>query len=574
MRTDNQTYANRFTATSAQGTREGILIFSSLLALVELDEAALDLLGLTRVPRQWRQPCGLELMCTRDCLNRVKQGMGRVIDGTFPQVPLKIRLRQGKGKSLLCKGIISPVFAEQGSIIAVVLKFAPMGLGTAQEAGRPFFSRINDHQIVDRLPQGVFSIDTQWKIQGLNHRAEEMIGVNREDALGRYCWEVFQFDGCRNHCPFEKIFQGGSTREDHHMRVVCPNGMLKEFRAVASPLEDDQGVLVGGVQIFLPRASQPVLSKAAFMGMVGKSRGMQEIFHRLPDIAQSPSNVLITGESGTGKELIARAIHGLSRVKQGPFQAVNCSALAQTLLESELFGREKGAYTGADTTAPGRFELASGGSLFLDEIGEMDTALQVKLLRVLDQREFERVGANRAIPLQARIIAATHRDLELGQETGDFRRDLFYRLRTIPIHLPPLRERLEDLPLLVNHFIGRFNEKYGKSVRMLDPAVMKRFMAHDWPGNVRELERVMEHAFVFVKGPIIFPRNLPPKPRVRIGEIHGDQQGKNAQREAVLQALAQAGQKRARAAELLGISRSSLWRRMKQYGLLETAHHD
>ena len=555
------------------------MVFSSLLALVEVDESARNLLGLSQVPDQWRQPLGLEQICTRDCLNRVKTGVGRVMTGEMPQVLLKMRFRQGKGRSLLCRAVISPVFADRETIIAAVLKFTPMKQGSAQDLGTPglaYLSRVDYQQIVDRLPQGVFSIDTQWKIRSFNRRAEEMTGLSREDALGRHCWQVFNFEGCREHCPFEKIFQDGSDLEDHEMNVACPNGAFKEFRAVAGPLEDDKGVLIGGIQIFLPPVGRAdrVTAKNSFMGMVGKSHSMKELFSRLPDIAQSPSNVLITGESGTGKELIARAIHQLSRVKQGPFQAVNCSALAESLLESELFGHEKGAYTGADRTVAGRFELASGGSLFLDEIGEMNTSLQVKLLRVLDHREFERVGSNRTIPLRARIIAATHRDLELGQETGAFRMDLFYRLRTIPVHLPPLRERREDIPLLVNHFLEKFNRKYGKSVRMLDPAVMKRFMAHDWPGNVRELERVMEHAFVFVKGPIIFPRYLPSKPTVRAGEAPSKTEEKNAEKDAVLQALAQAGQKRARAAELLGISRSSLWRRMKQYGLLETAHHN
>ncbi len=236
---------------------------------------------------------------------------------------------------------------------------------------------------------------------------------------------------------------------------------------------------------------------------------MQELFQLLPDVAASPTNVLIQGESGTGKELVARAIHHHSSYREGPFVAVNCSALAETLLESELFGHEKAAFTGAIRSKVGRFELARGGTLFLDEIGELKPELQVKLLRVLEQRVFERVGGTRLIPMEARIISATNRDLIKALADGSFREDLFYRLRTVPITLPPLRDRIEDLPPLVEHFLGRLNQKYQKEVRGLDPKVMAQFLKYPWPGNVRELERILEYAFVFVKGPVIFERNLP-----------------------------------------------------------------
>ena len=554
------------------------MVFSSLLALTGIDAQARKILGITQVPAVWKEPLGLEEICTRDCLNRVKARLTQVITGASPQISVKLRFRQGKGRSLLCQGQMSPVFAEGGRIIAAVLKFTPMALSRGDRSaktGLAYLARTDHQQIVDCLPQGVFSIDTQWKIRSFNRRAEEMTGLKREDALGKYCWQVFRAGGCRSECPFEKVFQQGVEEEKYQMGVACPDGSFKEFRAVASPLEDEKGALIGGIQTFLspvnPKGVKARLRTETFHGMVGKSRAMQIIFSRLSDIAKSPSNVLITGESGTGKELVARAIHSLSRVKKGPFQAVNCSALAESLLESELFGHEKGAYTGAERTKPGRFELASGGSLFLDEIGEMDPGLQVKLLRVLDHKEFERVGSNRSLPLKARIVSATHRDLDARQESGEFRTDLFYRLRTIPIHLPPLRERREDIPLLVNFFIEKFNHRYGKAVRMLDPVVMKTFMEHDWPGNVRELERVMENAFVFVKGPIIFPRCLPPKIKAVTPKAAPQTQNTSPEKERIIQALEQAGQKRAQAASLLGMSRSSLWRRMKQYGLLETA---
>ena len=256
--------------------------------------------------------------------------------------------------------------------------------------------------------------------------------------------------------------------------------------------------------------------------------------------------------------------------------AVNCSALAETLLESELFGHEKAAFTGAVRSKVGRFELAKGGTLFLDEIGELKPELQVKLLRVLEQRVFERVGGTRLIPMDARIIAATNRDLPRAMAIGEFREDLFYRLRTVPLTIPPLRKRPEDIPLLVSHFIKVLNKRYQKQVRSVDPKVMRLFANYPWPGNVRELERVMEHAYVFVKGPAILPAYLPSlgefwRERLRAAEDEGEEPipggSEDPERRAILEALSQAGGRRQAAADLLGISRTSLWRRMKALGL-------
>jgi transcriptional regulator with PAS, ATPase and Fis domain len=303
---------------------------------------------------------------------------------------------------------------------------------------------------------------------------------------------------------------------------------------------------------------------------------MQRLFDMLPDVAASEASVLIQGESGTGKELFARAIHHQSPRKEGPFVAVNCSALAETLLESELFGHEKAAFTGAVRSKVGRFELAKGGTLFLDEIGELKPELQVKLLRVLEQRVFERVGGTRLIPMDARIIAATNRDLVQAMAQKVFREDLFYRLRTVPLTIPPLRKRTGDIPLLVGHFIKKFNKRYNKQVRSVDPKVMRLLTSYHWPGNVRELERVMEHAYVFVKGPVILPVNLPSLREFwrERGEAAPPEQeaappmnGSQLERQAILDALAQAGGRRQPAADLLGISRTSLWRRMKALGL-------
>jgi transcriptional regulator with PAS, ATPase and Fis domain len=298
---------------------------------------------------------------------------------------------------------------------------------------------------------------------------------------------------------------------------------------------------------------------------------MRRLFEILPDIAASDTNVLINGESGTGKDLFARTIHQHSSRRDFPFVAVNCSALAESLLESELFGHEKAAFTGAVQTRQGRFEMAKNGTLFLDEIGDLKPQLQVKLLRVLEERVFERVGGTRPIRMNARVISATNCDLKTALKQGTFREDFYYRLRTVPITIPPLRERREDIPLLVEYFIQCLNRRTQKQVQSVDPKVMQFFMKYNWPGNVRELERTIEYAFVFVRGSVILPRNLPdagefgsaPPSRGEGKPPHTDTNS----RESIIWALSRTDGRRKEAAELLGISRTSLWRRMKAFDL-------
>ena len=307
---------------------------------------------------------------------------------------------------------------------------------------------------------------------------------------------------------------------------------------------------------------------------MGVSPQMQEIIHRLPIIAAADSNVLIQGESGTGKELVARALHAHSPRRRGPFQAVNCSAIPETLLESELFGYERGAFTGAVASKPGRFELARGGTLFLDEIGEIRPEIQVKLLRVLEDRAFERVGGTRKIPLEARIIAATNVDLKEAMLQGRFRDDLYYRLFTVPIQLPPLREKREDIPILVKHFVEKLNRKFNKRIRGVDPRVMKIFCRHPWAGNVRELQHVLEYCFVFAKGPIITSRHLPPLDASRfktqaIWEDTSTSPLEAMERETIVKALKETYGNKQEAAHLLKIHRSKLWRKMKAYKIHE-----
>jgi Nif-specific regulatory protein len=322
--------------------------------------------------------------------------------------------------------------------------------------------------------------------------------------------------------------------------------------------------------------------------IVGQSKRMREIYEAVEQVSQTRATVLIRGESGTGKELIARAIHFNSPRAAGPFVKLNCAALPQSLLESELFGHEKGAFTGATGAKKGRFELADGGSLFLDEIGDMPMPVQVKLLRVLQERCFERVGGTRTITVDVRIIAATHQDLEAAIPRGEFREDLYYRLNVVPLMLPPLRERREDIPLLIEHFLAKYNRENNRRVRITG-RVLQTMLTHDWPGNVRELENCVERMVIMTRRRLVLPEDLPlpveiptdkskaPRPRLAHarGRVPADvtpivsvSNLRELERQQVIRALAQSHGVQTRAAALLGITPRQLGYRMRRYGIV------
>jgi PAS domain S-box-containing protein len=441
------------------------------------------------------------------------------------------------------------------------------------------FLGLSYSEILDQFPEGVFVVNTRWQLSYFNHTAQQITGFSREEALGKFCWEIFQSELCHKHCPMRISMTTGDHMLDREVEIITKEGQKRLILVNTSQIKKGDNLVIGGVETFhdlgsahLPASSRkerPTLSL-----IVGVSPKMQQITQKLPIIAASDSNVLIQGESGTGKELVARAIHAHSRRHQGPFQAVNCSAIPETLLESELFGHERGAFTGAVASKPGRFELAKGGTLFLDEIGELRPEIQVKLLRVLEDRAFERVGGTRKIPLEARIIAATNVELQEAMRQGRFRDDLYYRLFTVPIHLPPLRDKREDIPILVKHFLEQLNRKFDKRVQGVDPAVMKIFYRHPWPGNVRELQHVLEYCFVFANGPIIARRHLPPLEDTRFQtqtqwEDTATSPLEAMERQTIVKALREVNGNKQEAAHLLKIHRSKLWRKMKAYKINE-----
>jgi PAS domain S-box-containing protein len=443
------------------------------------------------------------------------------------------------------------------------------------------FLNLTHSDILDHFPEGVFLVNTRWQIMYFNRMSEEITGFSREEVMGKFCWDVFRSDLCQKDCPMRISMSTGETLVDREVEITTKGGQKILILVNTAQILKPGNMVLGGVETFhyltCPELEAAKLETRPFADIMGVSPRMQEIIHSLPVIAASDSNVLIQGESGTGKELVARALHFHSPRRQGPFLAVNCSAIPETLIESELFGHERGAFTGAVASKPGRFELAKGGTLFLDEIGDLKPELQVKLLRVLEERSFMRVGGTRKIPLEARIVAATNVDLQEAMRQGRFRDDLYYRLFTVPIHLPPLREKREDIPILVKYFLEQLNRKFNKKVRGVDPKVMKILCRHAWPGNVRELQHVLEYCFVFAKGPLITERHLPRLESAWVGrELELPLTDTSVsplqalEKKTIVMALEMAQGSKQEAARMLKISRSKLWRKMRLYHISDS----
>ncbi|MFH1462810.1 MAG: sigma 54-interacting transcriptional regulator [Pseudomonadota bacterium] len=449
--------------------------------------------------------------------------------------------------------------------------------------------------IFESIGEAVFTVDAQWRIQSFNKAAERLTGARREEVLGRRCHEVFKADICQQGCALRRTIETGEPVRD--ARVTILDGEMNEVPVSVSTavLQDPSGAPMGGVEIMrdlseITRLERRLVQGDVFEEMVGRSPAMQELFALLPDVARADVPVLIEGPSGTGKELVARALHRLSDRARHPFVQVNCGALPDTLLESELFGYRRGAFTGAERDTPGRLAAAQGGTVLLDEIGETSPAFQVKLLRTLQEGEVQPLGAARPEKVDVRILAATNRDLGAMVRLGAFRGDLYYRLRVIHVELPPLARRREDIPLLAAHLLERVARRRGRPVPAFTPAALGALEAWDYPGNVRELENVIERAMVMSRGGAIDLTHLPPevvhggggrvlsleanlRPGTRSilgAALPEPEQEEHLPPEAtkLLEALRLHGWHRERAAEALGISRSTLWRRMKEFGLL------
>ncbi len=427
--------------------------------------------------------------------------------------------------------------------------------------------------VINSISDGVFTIDLDFRIQFINKAALEILEINEDEALGHNCFEIMNTEKCESGCPLKETIETG---EQVINKPMCFH-LSKKRKPVSistSIIRNKDGNIIGGVETFRDLSQVQLLKKELekkynFEDIIGKSASMQKVFDMISLVAQTDSTILIVGESGVGKELIARAIHSLSNRNSKPLITVNCSALPDTLLESELFGYKKGAFTGATKDKKGRFALAEGGTIFLDEIGDISQMVQVKLLRILQEKKYEPLGSTITETANVRIITATNRNLEKLVEKKKYRKDFYYRLNVIKIIVPPLRTRKEDIPLLTDHFIYKFNQIYNKKIIGISPYALNILMQYDFPGNVRELENFIEHAFVLCQGNMITLEHLPEqfhqKKAVPIIEIASNMN----ELEAVflISILKKNNWNRRKAAEELNINPSTLYRKFKKLGI-------
>lgn len=444
--------------------------------------------------------------------------------------------------------------------------------------------------VVNAIRDGIMIVSTRGAIVSVNRAFEKMTGYHQDELLGRECG-ILECNACnRKDCSADKpwcdLFRFGEL-DTRRCTIRARDGRIIHVVQNASLLKDSAGGVIGAVgtltdisdliekDIQIEAFRQELRSRDGFHGIIGTSPAMRQTFDMIENAAFSDAPVIVYGESGTGKELVAQAIHEIGERRNGPFVKVNCASLTDSLLESELFGHVRGAYTGAIRDRAGRFETASGGDIFLDEIGDLPLVTQIKLLRVLEEKSIERVGTNAPIPVDVRIISATNWDLPKLVEMGKFRKDFFFRINVIPIHLPSLRDRKEDIPLLAETFFQKIRLKSDKNVKGISKQAMDALMDYDWPGNVRELKSAFEYAFVTCHDALILPDHLPPAiyrgKRPALAEPKRpsfDMRG--IEKQELIEALKKTGSNQSKAADLLGVSRVTVYNRMKRHGINAT----
>ncbi|MBN2184906.1 MAG: sigma 54-interacting transcriptional regulator [Candidatus Krumholzibacteriota bacterium] len=432
----------------------------------------------------------------------------------------------------------------------------------------------NTDIILDSIADGVFTVGLDWRVTSFNAAAEKITGIARDEAIGRFCAEVFKTTVCESNCVMRRTMENGEPVIDEEVSIVRADGETVTVSVSTALLRDREGDVIGGVETFrdlsvIKELRDALIGRHDFQDIISKNHLMQRLFDIMPEIAESESTVLITGASGTGKELFARAIHDLSPRKGKPVVTVNCGALPDTLLEAELFGYRAGAFTDAKKDKPGRFAMAEGGTIFLDEIGDLSAATQVKLLRFLQERVYEPLGSTASVKADIRVITATNRDLDAMIRDGTFREDLYYRINVIKLSIPPLRKRREDIPLLTDHFIKRFNRLRNRNITGVSAGVMAILMEHDFPGNVRELENIIEHAFILCRKGQIRVDALPEYLRPASGgEISGRLDNlQDIEARFLLESLRRNGWNRTRTAAELGIHKTTLWRKISRLGI-------
>ena len=445
--------------------------------------------------------------------------------------------------------------------------------------------------ILDHLPSGVIVHDLARKINWFNTSAEKILGYSRSEVIGNDCHEIFPNGFCGGKCEFcedvDTISKNLSTTEamNYVVNTSTKTGVPKKIEMFVSPVKDFNDNPIGVIACFNDITEVTQLRSAmkrtfSFHGIIGADKCMQEIYSLIRDLAESDCTVLINGESGTGKELAAGAIHGESDRVGKPFVAVNCGALPEGILESELFGHVRGSFTGAYRDKKGKFELADGGTIFLDEVGELSPMMQVKLLRVLQEKVIEPVGGEKSILINVRVISATNRDLKKMVASGDFREDLYYRLCVVPLELPALRVRRNDIPLLIRHFIKLFNGQQNRKIQDISDQALQVMIDYNWPGNIRELQNAVQYSYVKCKENVIRLEHLPPEigqgvvsgSVKKINSLNNGQTRRKRKRKLdrakVVQALRESGGNRSKAAEMLGVGRATLYRYMGEADIM------
>jgi PAS domain S-box-containing protein len=429
--------------------------------------------------------------------------------------------------------------------------------------------------ILDSIADGVFTVDSGLRVTSFNRSAEKITGIKKEEAIGRNCWEVFRASICEKRCALKHTMNTGNPVVNQSIYIVNLHGERLPVSISTALLRDAHNHVIGGVETFrdlsvVEELRKELTRRHSFQDIISKNKEMRRLFGILEQVSESDATILLEGESGTGKELFAKAIHALSPRKTGPLITINCGSLPDTLLESELFGYEKGAHSTAFKDKPGRLAMADGGTLFLDEIGDISPALQVRLLRVLQDKTFEPLGSLKSLKTNVRIVAATNKNLQNLLEEGKFRQDLFYRINVVRLVLPPLRDRREDIPLLVEHFIRKFCRLSGKEIQGLSPEAFPMLMSHDFPGNVRELENIIEYAIVVCKNGMIGVEHLPDYfKNPDTGRLNSSSGAKPSslgemERSYIQEALKRNQWNRTATAAEMGIHPTTLWRKMKR----------
>ncbi len=504
-------------------------------------------------------------------------------NNSFSNISLELLCAGEKKRNVLAS--LTPLEQTGGGMVGAIIVFHDSEeinylFNNLREKTKELNSKSNLLETIFNCRQeGIFSINKNWEITSFNKKAIELTGYTLDEVIGKKCWEIFKTKNCHNGCHMASTIKSAETNSTAELFITNKENKKIPVRVSTSPIYDSENVQVGAIETIqdmseLFNLTSHIEKQFKFNSLVGKSKTMKHAYNLIESVIGNDSTVLISGESGTGKDIIARSIHLNSERKAQPFLIINCNALPEYLLESELFGYEKGAFEGAYVSKPGKFELAKNGTIFLDEVDELSTSLQVKLLRVLEHRAFERIGGTETLNLNARIIAAASKNLEEEMKNGRFREDFFYRISVININLPPLRDRLEDLPSFVNYFLENLSSKLNREPKNISTSVFRILRNYNWPGNIRELENVLEHAFIISNGSLIEPEHLPERLWTLLNKSTAKKEDdeeytlKSAEKLIIIKNLRKFKGHRGKTAKALGIDRTSLWRKMKKYNLL------